>query len=112
MGVSGELYRAAAGLRKAAETEFIGNAFYQAANQIALLIEIMRPAAESDAPIGDPAHDFATMLAEVRKGVQSELSGNSYYLAVNKLEELASFVNPVAKIPKSPTFAELAAASA
>src|SRR5262249_3139401 len=88
MGVPGELYRAVNGLRKAAEAELPGNSYYQVANRIAHLIEIVGPAEESATPSEDVVYDFAAMLTEVRKGVQEHLSGNRYYLAVNKLEEL------------------------
>jgi hypothetical protein len=113
MGVSGELYRAVLGLRQAAEAGLPGNSYYQAANRITHLIEIVGQAEENAAPSEDSAYDFATMLAEVRKGVQSHLSGNRYYLAINKLEELAFFAMPAAQTPaqRGSSFEELAAAS-
>jgi hypothetical protein len=101
------------GLRKAAEAELTGNSYYQVANRIAHLIEIVGPAEESATPSEDVAYDFAAMLTEVRKGVQEHLSGNRYYLAVNKLEELASFATPAAQAParRGPSFDDLAVAS-
>jgi hypothetical protein len=113
MGTPGELYRAVNGLRKAAEAELTGNAYYQAASQITHLIEIIGPVEESPVPSKDPAAGFATALAEVRKGLQSGLTGNRYYLAVNQLEELAPFAKLTAQAPgqRSPSFDELAAAS-
>jgi hypothetical protein len=113
MGVPGELYRAVNGLRKAAEARLTGNHYYQTANRIADLIELIGPAEQSGRPGEDKAYDFATMLAEVRRSVQSHLSGNSYYIAVNKLDELASFAERAAEAPaqRRPSFEELAAAS-
>jgi hypothetical protein len=112
MGVSGELYRAVTGLRKAAEAGLIGNSYYQTANRIADLIELIGPAAEGAVPNEDAAHDFASALAGARKAVESHLSGNRYYMAINKLEELAC-LSPAPPSPaqRAPSFDELAAAS-
>jgi hypothetical protein len=112
MGVS-ELHLAVNGLRKAAETGLTDNSYYQTANRITHLIELIGPGEASRAPDEDAAFDLATMLAEVRKGVQSHLSGNRYYMAVNCLDELAFFATPAAAAPPQPrpSFDELAAVS-
>jgi hypothetical protein len=113
MAESGELYRAVTGLRKAAEAGLTGNSYYQTANRIADLFEIIGPAAEGAAPSGDAAYDFAIMLAGVRKSVHSHLSGNRYYMAINKLDEIASIAKPApeAAAQRRPSFEGLAAAS-
>jgi hypothetical protein len=113
MGAPGELYHAVNALRKAAEAELTGNGYYQAANRIAHLIEIIGPVEESPAPSKDRAAGFVTALAEVRNGLQSGLLGNRYYMAINKLEELAPFAAPAAPVPAqaSPSFEQLAAVS-
>jgi hypothetical protein len=113
MGVSGDLYRAVNGLRKAAEAELTGNTYYQTVNRIEAFTEIIGPVEETAIPGEDTAYGIATTLIEVRKEVQSHLSDNRYYMAVNRLEELASFVTLHAEAPvrRGLSFDELAAAS-
>jgi hypothetical protein len=108
----GELYRAVNSLRKAAEAALTGNNYYQAANRIADLIELIGPAGESTAPTEEAARGFPAALARARTGVESHLSGNRYYMAINKLDELGSFL-PISPPPaqRRPSFDELAAAS-
>jgi hypothetical protein len=86
-GASEELLQAVHGLRKAAEGQFTGNAYYQVANEANGLIELLG-AGGGNVPAGkDAVYGFATMLAEVRKLAE----GSGQYQAIAaRLDAMAS----------------------
>jgi hypothetical protein len=112
MDAGGELYWAVNGLRKGAEAGLTGNSYYQAANRIADLMELIGTARESAASSKEAGPGFPLALADARKSLALHLSGNRFYMAINKLEELGSFL-PAAQPPaqRRQSFDELAAAS-
>jgi hypothetical protein len=94
----GGLFQAVYALRKAAETEFTGNAYYLLANRIGAVMEAI--GWDHGAPVGrDAAYGFASALQETRKQTVACLTGNRYYLAANAVDALASFLTPAAKQP-------------
>jgi hypothetical protein len=117
-----DLLRAVYGLKRAAEAELQGNGYYLVANEVAELIEALGGDAGPAPPLDGAAHGFASALADVRKAGESYLSGNSYYMASQRLDALSSFLppsskgaQPAAKPQSAETkvpFGELAAASA
>ncbi len=98
-GASEDLLQAVYGLRKAAEAQFTGNDYYQVANEIAVLIELLGWG-DGPVPVGQGAsYGFATMLDEVRKLARASTSGSQYNVIVHKLDGLASYVSPAASVP-------------
>ena len=98
-GASEDLLQAVYGLRKAAEAQFTGNDYYQVANEIAVLIELLGWG-DGPVPVGQGAsYGFATMLDEVRKLARASTSGSQYNVIVHKLDRLASYVTPAASVP-------------
>ena len=93
------------GLRKAAEAQFTGNAYYQVANEINGLIELLG-SGDGRVPAGqDAAYGFATMLDEVRKLAEAGTSRNQYFAIVCKLDLLASYMTPAAPASEKPAAA-------
>lgn len=101
------------GLRRAAEADFEGNAYYQVVNQIDCLIEQLGWG-DGRIPVGSgAAYGFASMLAEVRKSVEASSSGNRYYMIAGELDQLASFLAPAANAaPKATAASETRLAAA
>jgi len=111
-GASEELLQAVYGLRKAAEAEFKGNTYYQVANQINGLIEQFGWGGRSVSAGKGAAYGFASMLADVRKIVETSTSGNRYYMMAHELNLLASFLAPsVTGTPESGAISEKRAAA-
>ena len=98
-GASEDLLQAVYGLRKAAEMQFAGNAYYQVANEINELIELVGWGDGSITVGKDAAYGFPAMLAEVRKLAGTTTSGSQYNVILYKLDQLASYVTPVASVP-------------
>jgi hypothetical protein len=110
-GESEDLLQAVYGLRKAAEAEFEGNAYYQAATAIDGIIEALGWGA--GIPAGkDAAYGFASMLADVRKRARASLFVNDYYRVADKLDLLSSFLAPSPTAAESEAKKEAGAASA
>ena len=78
-GASEDLLQAVYGLRKAAEGQFTGNAYYQVANEINELIEVLGWGSGEAGPGQGAAYGFATMLDEVRKLARTGTSGSSVF---------------------------------
>jgi hypothetical protein len=95
-GASEDLLRAVYGLRKAAEAQFTGNAYYQVANDINELIEMLGWREDAVAPGQDAVLGFATMLDEVRKFAKTGTSGSMYSATLYKLDELAVYLKGAA----------------
>ncbi len=95
-GASEELLQAVYGLRRAAEGQFTGNAYYQVTNEINGLIELLG-AGSGNVPAGkDAVYGFATMLAEVRKLAE----GSSQYQTIAaRLDVMASHLASGASAP-------------
>ena len=91
-GAAEDLSRVVCGLRRAAEADLAGNAYYRAVHGIDRLIELIKPADIGGAAGKDTPAGFAAMLAEARISVESNLAGNSYYMAANSLADLASLL--------------------
>ncbi len=104
MGASEDLLQAVYGLRRAAETDFQGNAYYQVANRIDGLIEHLGWGHGRIAVGKDAAYGFASMLAEVRKIAEASTSGDRYRMIALELDHLASLLQPAA--PKATAVSE------
>ena len=100
---SEDLLQAAYGLRKAAEAEFTGNAYYQIANEIDGLIETLGGNEGGVTPGQGAAYGFATMIDEVRRLAKARTEGNQYYSIVVKLDRLESHMIPAAPVSEQPT---------
>ncbi len=111
-GASEDLLQAVYGLRKAAEAQFTGNAYYQAVNEIDNLIECLGWGDSKIRPGDGAAYGFATMIAEMRKLAKAHTSGNQYYAIVVKLDRLESQLAPAARPGEKPAQAAPAAAPA
>jgi hypothetical protein len=98
-GASEDLLQAVYGLRKAAEGQFTGNAYYQVANEVNELIELLGWGSGEAAPGQGAAYGFATMLAEVRKFAKTGTSGSLYSAITYKLDVLASYMTGAASAP-------------
>jgi hypothetical protein len=95
---SGNFFRALEELRKAAEAELTGNAYYLAANQIADLFETIDPERGSaHSPSNHQTAGFESALAEVRQLTGKELEGNLFYRVSNKLDALSSLCSSVSE---------------
>ena len=98
-GASEDLLQAVYGLRKAAEGQFTGNTYYQVANEINELIEVLGwGSGEAGAGQG-AAYGFATMLDEVRKLAKTGTSGSLYSAITYKLDVLASYMTATGSAP-------------
>ncbi len=95
--------QAAYGLRKAAEAEFTGNAYYQIAHEIDGLIETLGGNEGGVTPGQGAAYGFATMIDEVRRLAKARTEGNQYYSIVVKLDRLESHMIPAAPVSEQPT---------
>ena len=96
------LLEAVYGLRRAAEAQFIGNTYYQVANEITDLTELLGLHSGS-VPVGQGAsYGFATMLAEIRKAAEACTSTGRRSAIAHKLDVLASYVAPAATAPAAP----------
>ena len=104
---SRELLQAVYGLRKAAEAEFKGNAYYQVTNEIGGLLDLIGWGGGDIEPGKDASYGFASMLAEVRNCALASTSGNQFYLIQHKLDALASYLTPAAQ--EAPKTAEASA---
>ena len=104
------MLQAAYGLRKAAEAEFTGNAYYQIANEIDGLIETVGGNEGGVTPGQGAAYGFATMIDEVRRLAKARTAGNQYYSIVVKLDRLESHMIPAAPVSEQPTATAPAAA--
>ena len=98
-GASEDLLQAVYGLRKAAEGQFTGNAYYQVANEVNELIELLGWGSGEAAPGQGAAYGFATMLAEVRKFAKTGTSGSLYSAITYKLDVLASYMTAAGSAP-------------
>lgn len=108
--ISADLLRAISRLRKATQAELHGNAYYLAANQIANLSELMGAGdASADPPSNSGAGGFVAALASLRAQVEKQLSGNVFYLASWRLDELAFLAAAPPGPPRS--FDDIAAAA-
>ncbi len=99
-GASEDLLQAVYGLRKAAEGQFTGNAYYQVANEVNELIELLGWGSGEAAPGQGAAYGFATMLAEVRKFAKTGTSGSLYSAITYKLDVLASYMTATGSAPE------------
>ncbi len=98
-GASEDLLQAVYGLRKAAEGQFTGNAYYQVANEINELIEVLGWGSGEAGPGQGAAYGFATMLDEVRKLARTGTSGSLYSAITYKLDVLASYMTAPGSAP-------------
>ncbi len=110
--VSEDLLQAVYSLRKAAEAEFTGNAYYQVANEIDGLIETVGGNEGGVAPGQGAAYGFATTIDEVRRLAKARTEGNQYYSIVVKLDRLTAHLTPAAPVGEKPTATAPAAAPA
>jgi nicotinate-nucleotide--dimethylbenzimidazole phosphoribosyltransferase len=110
--VSEDLLQAVHSLRKAAEAEFTGNTYYQAANEIDSLIETVGGNEGGVTPGQGAAYGFATAIDEVRRLAKARTGGNQYYSIIVKLDRLASHLIPAAPVSEKPAAAAPAAAPA
>ena len=98
-GASEDLLQAVYGLRKAAEGQFTGNAYYQVANEVNELIELLGWGSGEAAPGQGAAYGFATMLDEVRKLAKTSTSGSLYSAITYKLDVLESYMTAAGSAP-------------
>ncbi len=100
-----DLLEAVYGLRRAAEAQFTGNAYYQVANEINDLSELFGLRTGS-VPVGQGAsYGFATMLAEIRKAAEACTSADRRSALAQKLDVLASYLAPAAPASEKPAAA-------
>ncbi len=98
-GASEDLLQAVYGLRKAAEGQFTGNAYYQVTSEINELIELLGWG-DGSVPVGQSAvHGFATMLDEVRTLAKTGTSGSLYSTITYKLDALAAYLTSATSAP-------------
>ena len=99
------LLEAVYGLRRAAEAQFIGNTYYQVANEITDLTELLGLHSGS-VPVGQGAsYGFATMLAEIRKASEACTSTGRRAAIAHKLDVLASHLAPATPASEKPAAA-------
>ncbi len=96
-------------LKRSAEAGFQGKGYELASNDIAALLELLGAAPDAGPSRDGADYSFADALAAVRKGIESELSGNKYYIAANHVDALAAFLPPAESAiiaPKAPAIPE------
>jgi hypothetical protein len=98
-GASEDLLQAVYGLRKAAEGQFTGNTYYQVANEINELLEILGWGSSEAGAGQGAAYGFSTMLDEVRKFARTSTSGSLYSAITYKLDVLASYLTAAGSAP-------------
>ncbi len=93
---SGELFEALEGLRKAALSEFSGNAYYLISGEITDLFEVLGPrGAALQAYQESGSANFEAALGRARKMAEADLTGNPFYRVAHKLD-LLSFLSAAA----------------
>ncbi|MFY9640628.1 MAG: hypothetical protein WCD20_05490 [Rhodomicrobium sp.] len=106
-GASEDLLGAVYGLRKAAEADFTGNAYYQVTNRIDGLIEHLGWGDGGIRAGKGAAYGFASMLAEARRIAEASTSGNQYHMIARELDQLGSYLTPSATAaPKAEAMSE------
>lgn len=101
---SEDLWNALIGLQRAADRELGGENHRVATQHIADLLRLTGLQGEDEGSVpSDASLGFAAALAEVRSLAERDLSGNTFYIASKKLDELASLtagyaVSPAAEV--------------